>query len=1730
MIKQSVEQIAPLKRKILAQRVLPAGAFVEFPKSEIEQSIASRFERQAEIHGARPAVKTQRHGLTYAALNRLANRIARAILTHAGPNHDRVALLTEHGASTIAAMLGALKAGKTYVPLDASFPQARNAYIVEDAKPDLVISESSYLALAVSLTAARIPVLNLDEVQSCDHEENPGLRVSPDQPCYILYTSGSTGQPKGVVQNHRNVLNDVRQYTNALKLGPEDRMTLLYSCSVNGSVRGIYGALLNAAALYPFNIKVEGLAGLAQLLESERITFYHSVPSVFRHFAATLTGGEDFSSLRVMRFGGERVLARDVELYKKYFPDSCLLYTGMGATETGHIAEFFSDKRTILVESVVPAGYPVEDKRVVLLDEAGQPVANGEVGEIAVQSPYLALGYWDKAELTCAAFLPAPNARGERIYLTGDFGRICGDGYLEHLGRKDFQVKVRGYRIEIAEVESTLLTHPALKEAAVVARPDLHGENQLVAYFVPAAESALRSSELRSFLSDKLPDYMLPAAYVALVHMPMTANGKLDRRALPAPDLSEDENREPFVAPRTGVERELVRIWCEVLKRECVGVCDNFFDLGGHSLLGAQVALRARGVFAVDIPLVSLFEAPTIAALAAKIESASPDGEGVHTPPILLASRAGDIELSFAQESFWFLEQLSPNSPLYNIARPIRIIGALNVDALRRGFETIAMRHESLRSVITVRDGRPIQAFAETAPALATIDLRALPKAKREIEAFRLAREDAKRPFTLVGGPLMRAALIRLDQDDHVLLLTLHHIISDAWSGGIFFNELNILYKAFSEHRPSPLLKSPLQYADVVTWQRRVLQGERLQRLLDYWKKQLAEIPPLMELPSDRPRPPLQTFAGARRFLSLPKRLVPALRKLSRENGVTLFMTLLAAFKALLSCYTRRSDIVVGTPIAGRTRPELEEVMGLFVNTLALRTDLSGDPTVRELLRRVREAALSAFAHEDLPFEKLVQELRPRRSLNHMPLCQVMFNLINSPPTTNVALAGLTLRPFDVDNCAATESFEPTHSTSFYSFSGTSKFDLTLFMWEDGDNLLGRIEYNTDLFDASTVVRLIGHYETLLAGMVASSESRLSQLPLLTPAERGMLLRDFNWTRADYQANVTISELFETQVEETPNATALIFGDRKLTYAEMNRNANRLALRLRDIGVGPEIVVGVYVERSLEMIVALLAVLKAGGAYLPLDREYPAQRLYFMLDDAKALALITERELGQRLKEHRAKHIYIDSLDRDDLGYPEPNLATSATPTNLAYVIYTSGSTGQPKGVMIEHRSVVNYFAAASRLYQLQRNDRVLQFASISFDVSVREIFASLTCGAAIVLCADPRQDAVRFFCDCQEWGITMLSLPTAYWHGLATDLDEGGLQIPPSLRLVSVGGEKMLADRLMIWRRAAPQLRLINSYGPTETTVSVTAWESRPGREVPFEVPIGRPIGNTGIYILDRHLHPVPIGVPGELHVGGAGLARGYLNRPELTAEKFIPNPFSGDPNARLYKTGDLARYLPDGNIEFLGRIDTQVKIRGFRIELGEIEAVLAKHPDVKACAVLARDDTPGDKRLVAYIVADENAPAASADLRAFLRRKLPDYMLPSAFIVLEQLPVTPSGKLDYRALPAPDYLGSEKAYVAPRTPNEQALAGIWAEVLKLDQIGIHDNFFDLGGHSLLATQVISRVKKTLDADIPLRALFESPTVAGLSALIVQSHAEGLGEDELAQLLSEAQEQGWRE
>jgi amino acid adenylation domain-containing protein len=1183
---------------------------------------------------------------------------------------------------------------------------------------------------------------------------------------------------------------------------------------------------------------------------------------------------------------------------------------------------------------------------------------------------------------------------------------------------------------------------------------------------------------------------MMPSSFLLLDHLPLTANGKLDRRSLPTPSPSRPELAQDFIAARTVTQELLSGIWSELLRVERIGIDDNFFELGGHSLLATQLMSRVRAQMGVELPLRTVFERATIRGLAEKIEESRQGNEGGERERIERVGREQEIGLSYAQQRLWFLDQFQPGTAVYNIPAAVRLQGELDLSALHRTFTEIIRRHESLRTTFSLLNGRPRQVIHPPSDAvIPLLDLSTLDEHERELEVRAIAQEEALRAFDLEGGPLLRMKVLRAGEAEHVLMVTMHHIISDGWSLGVLVKEVRQLYEGYVSGEASGLEELEIQYADFAAWQREWLQGEVLTAQLSYWREQLKDAPPVLELPTDRPRPPIQTFRGASLPFTLPPELSQQLETLSRLEGTTLFMTLLAAFQTLLSRYSGQTDISVGSPIAGRTRAETEGLIGFFVNTLVLRSRMSDEPTFRELLHRVRETALSAYAHQDLPFEMLVEALQPRRSLSHSPLFQVMFDFQNRPPEAALPASSfsyLKMNVLEMEQRAA-------------------KFDLHLSMSSTIEGLSGALNYNTDLYDAESISQMLHHFQHLLSSAVNDPAQAISTLPLLSSTERNQLLYGWNETAREFpQHNLCLHQLFEAQVEQTPDSIALVFEDEHLSYRQLDQCANQLAHLLHRHGIRPESLVALLIERSTEMVIALLAILKAGAAYVPLDPDYPHERLSFMLQDAGVSLVLTQEALLERLPDTEAQVILLDTEREQIAAESTTALDVRVEGENLAYMIYTSGSTGRPKGAMNTHQGIVNRVLWMQEAYQLNTTDAVLQKTPYSFDVSVWEFFWPLMAGARLVVARPKGHLDTSYLTQLiSEQQITTVHFVPSM---LRVFLEDENVKQCSSLRLVISSGEALPTD---LQQRFFARLdaRLENLYGPTEAAVDVTSWQCR--RDEPWRrsVPIGTAIANTQLYLLDKELEAVSVGVRGEVYIGGVAVGRGYWAKPGMTAESFIPDPHSRVPGARLYRTGDVGRWGRDGEIEYLGRSDSQVKVRGFRIELGEIESILKQHEAIAEAVVVLREDTPGDQRLIAYLVAQPAMQLLTDEVRQYLRERLPEHMLPQSCVVIERMPLTGSGKVDRRAMPSVSEQRPElrTQYVGPRSELEEAIARVWRDVLGVERVGVRDNFFDVGGHSLMMVRVQGRMREEVGREVTLIELFQYPTIDALTNYLGQ-------------------------
>jgi amino acid adenylation domain-containing protein len=1652
-------------------------------------SIHALFEAQVRRTPTALAVVCGDQELTYDELNSRANQLAHLLRRRGVGPEVCVGLCVKRSAEMIAGILGILKAGGAYVPLNPDHPQERLAAQFADCHSNLLITSGA--AIGEFAFAGDSIDLQRDRVWlESEPTHNPTPVAIAENLVYVIYTSGSTGVPKGVAVRHLNLINYSQFILEHLEVDAPLTFATVSTITADLGNTVIFPSLLSGGCLHviDYDTSMEGDL-LKNYFLKYRIDVLKIVPS---HLGALLATQSDGGILpaKYLILGGE-ALTWDLLDNISRLDHTCRIINHYGPTETtvGSLTFRVDERDASRYSATVPIGRPIANTRCYILDRRQRPVPLGASGELYIGGSGVAAGYLNRPAETAERFIPDPFARDPdcRLYRTGDLARYLPDFNIEFLGRADRQVKVRGYRVELSEIEAVLSRHAGVRQAVVTMNRDQAGQERIVAYLVSAPAS---QDQLRAALRLKLPDYMIPSAFVFLKSLPLTANGKIDHAALPAPEDSREGLQSELVAPRSAVERELAGIWSNLLKLDAVGVHDNFFDLGGHSLLATQLVSRMRREFRMEISLRSLFETPTIAALAEKIEKSTDDNIETIKP----RRNRETAEVSFAQQRLWFLDQLEDNRALYNVPRALHLTGVLDIEALQRTLSELVSRHEPFRTHFQTTDGTLRQIISDHAEIVLTCDdLSNLPNEEREQYAARVTREEATRPFDLAEGPVIRARLLRLDEHEHILLLTTHHIVSDAWSAGILFKELGELYNAFSRAQPSPLAPLPIQYADFAEWQRTWLQNDVLEQQISYWRNKLDGMTGILELPTDRARASARGSHGALRSLTLSQALFERLDQLSKREGATPFMTLLAAFQILLWRYSDQEDIAVGSPIAGRNREEIENLIGFFVNTLVLRTDLSGNPTFLKLLEQVKDTALAAYAHQDLPFEKLVEELQPERDLARNPLFQVMFQFHNALPAP-LELNGLKVRKLE-------------------TFTQTAKFELMLVAYEHDGALKCLIEYDTGLFASETIERMLQQYATLLESIVANPEGPIASLALMTGAEQRQLLVEWNDTQTDFPREQTIHQLFQEQAARTPDQLALIDGNERVTYGELNARANQLAHYLRRRGVGPEVRVAICLERSAEMIVALLAVLKAGAAYVPLEPKYPAERTAFILQDSQARLLLTQDQFRDSLPATAVETIY---LDAETSRITEESAADSLLLTSAesaAHVIYTSGSTGQPKGVISAHRASINRFAWMWQTYPFAAGEVCCQKTSLSFVDSIWEIFGPLLQGVPLVIIPDEVvKDPDQFFDALSINKITRLVLvPSLLRVMLETGQDLSrklGL-----LRYCVCSGETLTVDLAAAFREQLPHTKLINLFGSSEVAADVTCFEVDNTHELD-SIPIGRPIANTELYILDSNFEPAPVGATGEICIGGEGLARGYLDRPELTAERFVPHPFSKQPGARLFRMGDTGRYRPDGNVEYRGRRDHQVKVRGFRVELGEIEATLTNHPKVEQAIVVAIDDARGEKQLVAYVSANGETPTNS-ELRAHLRRTLADYMIPAGFVFLSSFPLTASGKINRLALPRPEpgEFATRADFIAPRSPTEEVLASIWSNILDVADVGALDDFFALGGHSLLLVQVASQIRESFQVQLPLRVLFEAPVLAALAERVDEARrtAEGL-------------------
>jgi amino acid adenylation domain-containing protein len=1623
-------------------------------------------------HPEAVAVSYEGQTLTCRQLDERTNQLAGYLHSVGIGPGALVAVCAERSLELVVALLGVLKSGAAYVPLDPGYPAERLAFMIKDSNVQMLLTQERLVA---SLPPHRTQAVSLDADWDKISQKPTHIAMSavtPAHPAYMIYTSGSTGRPKGALNSHHAIVNRLLWMQREYQLGQDDVVLQKTPFSFDVSVWEFFWPLLTGARL-----AVARPGGhqdpvyLADTIAREHVTTLHFVPPMLQVFLETVGLETTCRSVRRVVCSGEALpLALQQRCYARL--PWVELHNLYGPTEAAVDVTFWHCER-VPSRPLVPIGRPVANTQIYVLDPSLQPTPVGVPGELFIGGVQVGMGYWRRPALTAEKFVPDPlGPAGTRLYRTGDVARWLADGAIEYLGRIDHQVKVRGFRIELGEIEAALATHSSVRECVVLGREDAPGDKRLVAYVVTRGEGS--AAELRAHVGSRLPDHMVPSAVVFLDKLPLSPNGKVDRRALPIPDTMGLAVRAAYVAPSGPVEEAIAAMWSEVLGSPRIGGQDNFFDLGGHSLLAAQVVSRISEQLGVDLSVRSLFERPTVTGLAQAATEAMTLGRPSQLPPVEREPRETDstgtvrLPASFAQARLWFLDRLQPGTAQYNIPAALRLSGRLDLDALQRTLQEIVRRHDGLRTTFGIGDEGPIQVIHPPSDVpLPVDDLSHLPAEEREEDLRQRVGREARRPFDLVRGPLLRASLLRLSDTEHVALVTMHHVISDGWSVNVLLRELLAIYPALLRGGSSPLPPLPVQYGDYSLWQRRYLQGEVLQRQLAYWKQQLAGITDL-DLPTDRPRPPIATSNGAVVPFALSAETTARLRLAARQEGASLFMVLLAGLQAVLGRYSGQEDIVVGTPVAGRNRPELEGLVGFFVNTLALRGDLSGNPSFRDLIRRVRIVCLDAFAHQEVPFERLVEELQPRRDPGRSPLFQVMLTLQNLA-VPEAHLPGLEIMPLAAE-------------------VGTAKFDLTLQLIETDGGVRGQIEHRADLWQRESMERLGQHLRIFLEGVAANPDALIWRLPLLAEEELARVLYGWNGGATEL-ADLSVHDFLAEHAVYRRGATALVGEDPVMTWDELERESRRLAQGLRRWGIGRGDIVAVVGERTPHTVAAMLGVTRAGAAFLPIDPSYPADRLAYLLADAGARLILAPAHLRAVLPPDRAAARWFEDLiDADNAP-----LRLRVRLEDAAYVIYTSGSTGKPKGVVVEHRGLVNLVRTAGPALSLQPGDRVLQFAPWSFDASVWETFVTLAAGATLVLAPPDRLRPGRELHDTlREQRITLVTLPPSVLAVLPAD------NLPDLERVVSAS-EALPPDVAQRW---AVGRRLINAYGPTENTVCATTGVYRAGERIH----IGRPLGNVQVYVLDRLRRPCPVGAPGEMYLGGDGVARGYLNRQGLTAERFVPDLYGGTLGGRLYRTGDVGRWLADGSLEYLGRADQQVKVRGVRIEPGEVEAALRDHPAVAEAVVAARDDAGAGKRLVAYVVPADGQSPDVVKLRAFLQDRLPEALVPSAFVMLEALPRTPSGKLDRKSLPAPE-LQSRGAYVAPATALERYLVSLWQHQLGVERVGIDDNFFELGGDSIRGAVLVNKVQEMLGEQVYTVAMFEAPTTSSLARYLGANH-----------------------
>ncbi len=1636
---------------------------VNYPK---DKTLHELFEEQAERTPQNIALVYEERSIAYKELNEKANRLAHTLVQKGVKPDDIVAMLMDRSFEMSVGIMGILKAGGAYLPISPEYPEDRIKYMLEDSGAKILLTQTHLL----DKLHTEAEVINLeDEMAYAKEASNLGETSKPTDIAYVIYTSGSTGKPKGAMIEHHSAVNRIKWMQKSYPIGAGGVILQKTPYTFDVSVWELFWWSMEGAAvafLMPGGEKDP--SEIVSAIEKYKISTMHFVPSMLNVFLEYIQhGGVDLyrlKSLRQVFASGEALNLSQVERFNKLLNESLgiKLINLYGPTEATVDVSYFNCSTGEKLE-LVPIGKPIDNIKLLIVNKYNQLVPVGVPGELCISGVGVGRGYLNRPELTAEKFVDNRYSQSEeyrKMYRTGDLARWLPDGNIEYLGRLDHQVKIRGFRIELGEIESQLLSYESVKEAVVIARDDNNGNKYLCAYIVGDRDFTV--SELREHFSKYLPDYMIPSYFIKLDRLPLSPNGKLDRKALPELDGRISVGT-TYVAPTNETEEALEEIWKDVLGIDSAGINDNFFDLGGHSLKAMSLINRIHKEFDVEIPLKIVFHLPTISRLSKYINSMEKSKYSEIKP----INPRKYYEMSSTQKRIYTLQQIECNGTSYNIPSIMELDGKLDKDRLEYVLNRLIERHEVLRTSFEMMGEIPVQKVHDKVEfCIGHKKIERKEKLNEIIEGF-------IKPFNLSKAPLIKVELIEVHPEKYIFMIDMHHIISDGTSTEIFMEELGKLY----EEKELPKLR--IQYKDYAAWQNEMLKSAAMKKQEEYWLNSYRGEIPVLNLPTDYARPSVQSFEGENIYFELGKELTEGLKRITKETGTTMYMVLLAAVNILLSKYSGQEDIVVGSPIAGRLHPDLENIIGMFVNTLAIRNYPEGSKTFREFLEEVKVNALGAYENQNYQFEELVEKLDIRRDMSRNPLFDVMFVLQNTEARECV-IEGLTLKRYEKKQ-------------------SVSKFDITIEAIEKGERIEIGIEYCTKLYGKETIKRMEGHLKRILSETIENSNRRIEEISILTEEEKNLLLNEFNDEYMDYPRNKAVHELFEEQVERTPENIAVVYEDRYLTYRELNEKANQLARVLRKKGITADSLVGIMVERSLEMMIGIMGILKAGGAYLPIDPKYPRERIDYMLADSKASILLTQRKYCNNIEDNNFCIIDIEETLITSIESKE-NLNIKLDPSRLIYLIYTSGSTGNPKGAAVKSNSFTNLINWYVRDFEINENDNILLIAPIAFDLAQKNLYASLIKGGKLCVLSEGLHNYAKILKEIENERITIINCtPSAFQLVIDTATNYCELR---HLRFVFLGGEPINLSKLACWTKSQYyKAEIVNTYGPTECT-DIATYYTIPNDKIESitVIPIGNPIDNVKLYIVDKNNNLLALGQPGELCIGGIGVGRGYINKPELTAEKFIDNPF--ELGERMYRTGDLTRWLPDGNIEFLGRIDHQVKIRGYRIELGEIENRLLSHLEIKEAVVITRDDNGGNKYLCAFIVGERDFTVS--ELREYLSKDLPDYMIPSYFIKLDRLPLTPNGKIDRKALPEPDgRISVGPTYEAPTNETEERLVEIWKVVLGIESVGINDNFLDLGGHSLKAMSLITKTHKEFNVEIPLKKIFQFPTIKGLSKYI---------------------------